>query len=119
MLPLRITEGLEGTAEPRTWLLPLLRKYVRHARLAFWHKVRRRLAGRRSGREGTEDAAGMRKEMHVRCPKCQCPPVLCDAQELLPLAVALGARAAALSAAGGAASASLAVKCRALELQVG
>ncbi len=33
--------------------------------------------------------------------------------------MALGARAAGLSAAGGTASASLAVKCRALELQVG
>lgn len=41
------------------------------------------------------------------------------AQELLPLAVALGACAAVLSAAGGTASACLVVKCRVLELQVG
>ncbi|GLC60588.1 hypothetical protein PLESTB_001631100 [Pleodorina starrii] len=76
VLPLQILEGLSGTAEPRTWLLPLLRRHVRHARLNYWFK------------------------------------------ELLPLAQSLGARAAALSAAGGAPAAALALKCRTLELQI-
>ncbi|PNH02025.1 Ribosomal RNA-processing protein 12 [Tetrabaena socialis] len=76
VLPLQIVEGLAGTAEPRTWLLPLLRRHVRHCRLAFWQ------------------------------------------QELLPLAVTLGSRSAALTATGGAGAAALALKCRTLELQV-
>ncbi|KAG2487102.1 hypothetical protein HYH03_014215 [Edaphochlamys debaryana] len=76
VLPLQIAEGLAGTAEPRTWLLPLLRRHVRHTKLAFWFK------------------------------------------ELLPLAMTLGGRAAALSAAGGAAAGALALKCRTLELQL-
>lgn len=66
MLPLRITEGLEGTAEPRTWLLPLLRKYVRHARLAYWHKVRRCLGSRNLGNEGMGDAGGIGNEMRMQ-----------------------------------------------------
>ncbi|GFR52360.1 hypothetical protein Agub_g14918 [Astrephomene gubernaculifera] len=76
VLPLQILEGLAGTAEPRTWLLPLMRRHVRHSQLGFWFR------------------------------------------ELLPLAQSLGGRAAALSAAGGAAAGALALKCRALELQV-
>ncbi|GIL82209.1 hypothetical protein Vretifemale_11129 [Volvox reticuliferus] len=76
VLPLQIKEGLAGTAEPRTWLLPLLRRHVRHAPLGFWFK------------------------------------------ELLPLAQDLGARAAAFSAAGGTAAATMALKCRTLELQI-
>ncbi|EFJ51860.1 hypothetical protein VOLCADRAFT_87463 [Volvox carteri f. nagariensis] len=76
VLPLQILEGLTGTAEPRTWLLPLLRRHVRQARLGYWFK------------------------------------------ELLPLAQSLGGRAAALSAAGGAPAAALALKCRTLELQI-
>lgn len=38
VLPLNIKEGLEGRpgAEPRTWLLPLLRKHVAGAPLQFW-----------------------------------------------------------------------------------
>ncbi|GIL64267.1 hypothetical protein Vafri_18268 [Volvox africanus] len=76
VLPLQIKEGLAGTAEPRTWLLPLLRRHVGHAPLGFWFK------------------------------------------EMLPLAQDLGARAAAFSAAGGTAAATLALKCRTLELQI-
>ncbi|GLI63541.1 hypothetical protein VaNZ11_006530 [Volvox africanus] len=76
VLPLQIKEGLAGTAEPRTWLLPLLRRHVRHAPLGFWFK------------------------------------------EMLPLAQDLGARAAAFSAAGGTAAATMALKCRTLELQI-
>lgn len=38
-LPLNLVEGLAGTAEPRTWLLPLLRIHVRSARLGYWGKV--------------------------------------------------------------------------------
>ncbi|PNW69821.1 hypothetical protein CHLRE_19g751197v5 [Chlamydomonas reinhardtii] len=76
VLPLQIAEALTGDAEPRTWLLPLMRRHVRHARLGFWFK------------------------------------------ELMPLAQQLGARAAALSAAGGAAAGGLALKCRTLELQI-
>jgi len=36
VLPLRLKEGLDGTAEARTWMLPLLRRHVRYVRLAFW-----------------------------------------------------------------------------------
>lgn len=36
MLPLHLKEGIQGTAEPRTWLLPLLRRHVRGAKLAYW-----------------------------------------------------------------------------------
>lgn len=38
-LPLNLAEGLAGTAEARTWLLPLLRMHVRGARLGYWGKV--------------------------------------------------------------------------------
>ncbi|KAG2424708.1 hypothetical protein HXX76_014284 [Chlamydomonas incerta] len=76
VLPLQITEALAGGGEPRTWLLPLMRRHVRHTRLGYWFK------------------------------------------ELMPLAQQLGARAAALSAAGGASAGGLALKCRTLELQI-
>jgi ribosomal RNA-processing protein 12 len=38
-LPLNLAEGLAGTVEARTWLLPLLRIHVRGARLGYWGKV--------------------------------------------------------------------------------
>ena len=38
-LPLNLAEGLAGTGEARTWLLPLLRMHVRGARLGYWGKV--------------------------------------------------------------------------------
>ena len=31
-----LTQGLEGKAEARTWLLPMLRSSGRQARLSFW-----------------------------------------------------------------------------------
>ncbi|KAK9815144.1 hypothetical protein WJX73_008694 [Symbiochloris irregularis] len=36
VLPLNLIEGLAGTAEPRTWLIPILNSYVQQARLQFW-----------------------------------------------------------------------------------
>lgn len=38
-LPLNLAEGLAGTGEARTWLLPLLRIHVRGARLGYWGRV--------------------------------------------------------------------------------
>lgn len=38
-LPLNLAEGLAGSGEARTWLLPLLRMHVRGARLGYWGKV--------------------------------------------------------------------------------
>lgn len=37
-LPLFL-QGLDGTAEARTWLVPLMRMHVRGARLAFWFQT--------------------------------------------------------------------------------
>lgn len=73
VLPLNIKAALDGRGEPRTWMLPLMRKHVRGAQLGYW------------------------------------------AQALMPLAVALGQRSAAASAAGQKAFAS---SCLALEMQV-
>ena len=36
VLPLHLEEGLEGSEEARTWLLPLLRVHVRGARVGYW-----------------------------------------------------------------------------------
>lgn len=36
VLPLQLHEGLAGTGEARTWLLPALRKHVCGAELSFW-----------------------------------------------------------------------------------
>jgi hypothetical protein len=38
VLPLNIREGLEGRGEPRTWMLPLLRRSVCGTQLGFWQK---------------------------------------------------------------------------------
>jgi ribosomal RNA-processing protein 12 len=38
VLPLQIEEGLEGTEEARTWLLPLLRTHIRNTHVEYWHK---------------------------------------------------------------------------------
>ena len=35
-LPLEIEEALDGEAEGRTWLIPLLKMYMKGGRLAFW-----------------------------------------------------------------------------------
>lgn len=39
VLPLHLEEGLAGTAEARTWLLPMLRMHVRGARIAYWQEA--------------------------------------------------------------------------------
>jgi hypothetical protein len=38
-LPLNLSQGLAGSGEARTWLLPLLRLHVRGTRLGYWGKV--------------------------------------------------------------------------------
>ena len=38
-LPLNLAEGLAGTGEARTWMLPLLRLHVHGARLGYWGRV--------------------------------------------------------------------------------
>jgi ribosomal RNA-processing protein 12 len=39
VLPLNLAQGLAGTGEARTWLLPLLRMHVRGAHLGYWGRV--------------------------------------------------------------------------------
>lgn len=39
VLPLQLVEGLEGTDEARTWLLPLLRTHIRNTNVDYWHKA--------------------------------------------------------------------------------
>jgi len=39
VLPLHLEEGLEGTEEARTWLLPLLRTHIRNTNVEYWHKA--------------------------------------------------------------------------------
>ena len=190
VLPLQIAEALTGDAEPRTWLLPLMRRHVRHARLGFWFKVRLCRGVQRGGWGCVWSVfgcalgvfGGVMDVFGVSCfslPKCVDAVLYATsrsqglikhialhhahlhkhtntfvhtarsrflrnhavsqantrehkhtntqtrnnthkhAQELMPLAQQLGARAAALSAAGGAAAGGLALKCRTLELQVG
>lgn len=36
VLPVNLVEGLEGSEEPRTWMLPLLKLHVQGARLSYW-----------------------------------------------------------------------------------
>lgn len=57
-LPLQLKEGIEGTAEPRTWLLPMLRRHVRGARLGYWTAVLLPLARALGGRSAAAAAAG-------------------------------------------------------------
>jgi ribosomal RNA-processing protein 12 len=39
VLPLQLEQGLEGTEEARTWLLPLLRTHIRNTNVDYWHKA--------------------------------------------------------------------------------
>lgn len=39
VLPLLLEEGLEGTDEARTWLLPLLRTHVRNTNVGYWQEA--------------------------------------------------------------------------------
>jgi len=57
-LPLQLKEGIDGTAEPRTWLLPMLRRYVRGARMGYWTGALLPLARALGGRSATAAAAG-------------------------------------------------------------
>ena len=47
--PLRILQGLQGSSEARTWLLPLMRHNVKHAPLHYWKRHMLPLAGRLGG----------------------------------------------------------------------
>jgi hypothetical protein len=57
-LPLQLKEGIDGTAEPRTWLLPMLRRHVRGARLGYWTAALLPLARALGGRAAAAAAAG-------------------------------------------------------------
>jgi ribosomal RNA-processing protein 12 len=57
-LPLQLKEGVEGAAEPRTWLLPMLRRHVRGARLSYWGAALLPLARALGTRAAGATAAG-------------------------------------------------------------
>ncbi len=57
-LPLQLKEGIDGTAEPRTWLLPMMRRYVRGARLGYWSAALLPLAKALGGRSAAAATAG-------------------------------------------------------------
>jgi ribosomal RNA-processing protein 12 len=62
-LPLALEEGLAGSDEARTWLLPLLRMHVRGARLEYWAAYMLPLAQRMGARaaHASRDAARNRE----------------------------------------------------------
>eukprot|EP00882_Tetradesmus_deserticola_P033884 GHRQ01038741.1.p3 GENE.GHRQ01038741.1~~GHRQ01038741.1.p3 ORF type:complete len:142 (+),score=58.71 GHRQ01038741.1:1176-1601(+) len=66
VLPLQIQEGLAGTAEPRTWLLPALRKHVRGTQLGFWASDLAPLAKQMGAAAAAASQAG-RKSTAVAC----------------------------------------------------
>lgn len=53
-------QGLAGTAEPRTWLIPLLKSHVQQAHLQFWFQAILPLA-RALGEASAKAKAGMVK----------------------------------------------------------
>ena len=66
VLPLNIKEGLAGTASPRTWLLPLLRKHVRGAQLSYWGAHLLPLAKELGARAAAASTAGQ-KTLALSC----------------------------------------------------
>lgn len=52
--------GIDGTAEARTWLLPLMRRHIRGCALAFWWREFMPLAKALGGRAASAGAAGQR-----------------------------------------------------------
>ncbi|WIA32410.1 hypothetical protein OEZ86_003236 [Tetradesmus obliquus] len=66
VLPLQIHEGLAGTAEARTWLLPALRKHVRGSQLGFWASHLGPLAKQMGAAAAAASQAG-RKSTAVAC----------------------------------------------------
>ncbi|GAB4822579.1 hypothetical protein N2152v2_009625 [Parachlorella kessleri] len=66
-LPLNLIEGLEGTAEARTWLLPLLRLHVRGAHLGYWHQHLMPLARTLANRAGVAARDPARKREASIC----------------------------------------------------
>lgn len=70
-LPLNLAEGLAGTGEARTWLLPLLRMHVRGAHLAYWGRVLLPLARELGSRAVAAARCVLRGQL------CHCCAVLC------------------------------------------
>lgn len=66
VFPLNLKEGLEGTAEPRTWLLPLMRKHVRGTHISYWTQQLLPLAKLLGSRAAAATAAGQ-KLMALNC----------------------------------------------------
>ncbi|KAK9845416.1 hypothetical protein WJX81_006006 [Elliptochloris bilobata] len=73
-LPLELEEALDGRAEGRPWLLPLLRQYVSGTRLGFWARellpLARRLGARAAasaGGPGAKAGAGAMQLAALRC----------------------------------------------------
>jgi ribosomal RNA-processing protein 12 len=66
VLPLQINEGLAGTAEARTWLLPALRKHVHGSQLGFWASHLGPLAKQMGAAAAAASQAG-RKSTAVAC----------------------------------------------------
>lgn len=66
VLPLQLQQGLAGTAEARTWLLPALRRHVSAAPLAFWQGELLPVA-RQMGAAAAAASSGGRKGMAAAC----------------------------------------------------
>ncbi len=60
-------QGLDGTGEPRTWMLPLLRQHVRGARLDFWGRQLAPLARHMGARAAHAAAASNRRMEALKC----------------------------------------------------
>jgi ribosomal RNA-processing protein 12 len=60
VLPLNLREGLDGSGEARTWLLPMIRRHVRGARLDYWHRSLMPLAKQLGARAAAAGKAGQR-----------------------------------------------------------
>lgn len=62
VLPLQLIEGLTGTAEARTWLLPALRKHVSGSQLAYWAQSLLPMAKQMAGLAATASTAGQKSK---------------------------------------------------------
>jgi ribosomal RNA-processing protein 12 len=60
VLPLNLKEGLDGSGEARTWLLPMIKRHVKGARLDFWHRALMPVAKAMGSRAAVATRAGQR-----------------------------------------------------------
>ena len=105
-LPLNLAEGLAGTGEARTWLLPLLRMHVRGARLGYWGRVLLPLARELGSRAATAGAVPARAREAQVCSALEAQvwatlPPFCSWAQDTPEAFRCGAGAGGSGAAVG------------------